>query len=140
MKDAMLKLQILMRSEMALSRIHVGRATTRMSLMVVAIVFVLLGLCMLNYSVFSMLSVSMSEAMAAFLVSLGDLLLALIIVIFARFTKTHGAEEQMAKEIRGLAYDELTSDVKSVRDDVKSVCTLLSAVVGGVSALKKKKE
>ena len=50
MSDPMLKLQVLARSELALVQLRTRRTMTRAVMFVVAVVFALLGLGMINFS------------------------------------------------------------------------------------------
>ena len=140
MTDPILKLQILARSEMALLRIQARRNAARTVLLAVALVFVLLALGMLNFAGYQALAVTQGPAIAAMLVALADGVIAIIVVIIARGAGPNTEQEKMVRDIRDLAYNELSADfdevkekVSQVTDDVRRIRSGFSAVTGGSS-------
>lgn len=121
MNDPVLKINLLVRSEMALARIQTRRAVSRFILSLIALVFVLLGLGMLNFAIYQALAVHLSPALAGLFVALINLFLAGIIFFIAGKTGTESNEEKMAQEIRDLAYAELNSDVASFKSEIGKV-------------------
>lgn len=121
MNDPVLKINLLVRSEMALARIQTRRAVSRIILSLVALVFVLLGLGMLNFSIYQAFTAHFSPAVAGLYVALINLFLAGVIFLFAGKVGAESNEEKMAQEIRDLAYNELNTDVDSLKSEVSKV-------------------
>jgi hypothetical protein len=137
MTDPILKLQILARSELALFRLQARRNATRMELFVVALVFALLALGMLNFAAYQALSVKQGPTLAALMVALGDGLLALVLVAVSRFVGANTEQEKMVRDIRDLAYTELSADFDEVKagltqvtEDVRRIRSGFSTVTG----------
>lgn len=140
MTDPILKLQILARSEMALFRIQARRNAARAVLLAVALVFVLLALGMLNFAGYQALAVNQGSAIAAMLVALADGVIAIIVIVIARSAGPNVEQEKMVRDIRDLAYNELSADfdevkekVTQVTEDVRRIRSGFSAVTGGTS-------
>ncbi|MFT5730704.1 MAG: hypothetical protein ACI8PB_004892 [Desulforhopalus sp.] len=121
MNDPVLKINLLVRSELALARIQTRRAVSRIILSLIALVFVLLGLGMFNFSIYQAFIASFSPAVAGSFVALINLFLAGVIFMFAGKIGTESNEEKMAQEIRDLVYAELNSDVTSVKSEMSKV-------------------
>jgi len=134
MNDPVLKINLLVRSEMALARIQTRRAVSRFILSLIALVFVLLGLGMLNFAIYQALAVHLSPAMAGLFVALINLFLAGIIFFIAGKTGTESNEEKMAQEIRDLAYAELNSDVASVKSEIGKVSGDIKKIRAGFNS------
>lgn len=134
MTDPVLKLQILARAEMALARIHTRRAANKGAYFAVALVLVLLGLGMLNFASYLALLVKFSPAAAALLVALADLLVAVIIIVIAKRVGVNGEEERMAREIRELAYNELSTDVDAAKAEFVKVGADVRRIQSGFSS------
>jgi len=142
MTDPILKLQILARSEMALLKLQAQRNASRTGLLVVALVFMLLTLAMLNFAGYQALAETQSSALAALLVAVIDGVIALIIVLISRSAGPNQDQEKMVRDIRDLAYNELSADfdevkakVTQVTDDVGRIRSGFSAVTGGSSGM-----
>ena len=140
MTDPIMKLKILARSEMALLRIQARRNATRTALLVVALVFVLLALGMLNFAGYQALAVNQGPAIAALLVALADGVIAIIVVVISRGAGSDTEQDKMVRDIRDLAYNELSADfdevkekVTQVTDDVRRIRSGFSTVTGGAS-------
>lgn len=134
MNDPVLKINLLVRSEMALARIQTRRAVSRFILSLVALVFVLLGLGMLNFAIYQAFAVHLSPAMAGLCVALINLLLAGVIFWVAGKTGTESNEEKMAQEIRDLAYAELNSDAASVKSEISKVSNDIKRIRAGFNS------
>jgi len=159
MSNAMLKLQILARSEMALAQLRAQRAGSRSVLFTVALVFGLLALGMLNLAGYQALTPRLGAALAALVVSVADLATAVVIVLVARHAGPDEDDEKLAREMRDLAYAELGADlervkaeIRQVTDDVRGIRSSFTSIAGGaastlgplvgllINTLKKKKE
>ncbi|NOR80533.1 MAG: hypothetical protein GQ529_06815 [Methyloprofundus sp.] len=138
MSDPMLKLQIIARSELALAQLRTRRSMSRAVLFVVALVFALLGLGMINFSAYQAMVVSYGSAQSALYVALSDMALAGIIILAAQRAGPSENEEKLARELRDYAYSELNSDINQVKSgfaeitsDVKQIRSGFSAFSGG---------
>jgi len=136
MKDPVLKLQLLARTEMALGRIQAQRAGTRITLSLIALVFVLLGLGMLNFSGYQAFVVRFSPALSGLFIALIDICVAVIIFILAGRTSGESNEEKMAKDIRDLAYSELNADVDVLKAEFARVSSDVHRIRSGFSAFR----
>jgi len=136
MKDPVLKLQLLARTEMALGRIQARRAGTRITLSLIALVFVLLGLGMLNFSGYQAFAVRFSPAFSGLFIALIDIGVAVTIFILAGRTSSESNEEKMAKDIRDLAYSELNADVDALKAEFARVSSDVHRIRSGFSAFR----
>ena len=116
--DPVLKLNLLVRSELALARIQSRRALSRFILYITALLFILLAGAMLNFSIYQAFIEKYSPAYSGIFVALINLVIAGIILFIAARVGTNSNEEKMAKEIRDLAYCELSSDVESMKKEM----------------------
>ena len=121
MSDTVMKLQILARAEIALAQIRTQRATSRTILYAVAMIFGLLALGMFNFAGFHALSPSHGPALAAFYVALGDVAIAVIVIIAAGKVGHRENDEKLATEVRDLAYAELSRDVEQVKEELGQI-------------------
>jgi len=142
MTNFFLKLQILVRAEMALLRIQARRTATRSAMFAVALVFSLLALGMLNFAGYQALVVSQGPSIAALLVALVDGVIALIVVAASRHAGPGEEQDKMIRDISDLAYKELSADVDEVKagltevtDDVRRIRDGFTAFTSGSSGL-----
>lgn len=135
MSDPALKLQLLARAEMTLAQIRARRAASRSALLSVALLFALLGLGMLNLAGYHALTPRFGTAMSAFLVSLVNLALAIGIVLVARNAGPSENEEKMAREMRDLAWKELSGDIEQVKSGFNEITSEVRRLRTGFSAV-----
>ncbi len=142
MNDPVLKLNLLVRAELALGRIQARRAGSRLILSLVALVFVLLGVGMLNFAMYQAFAQSFSPAISGLFVALINLSLAAVVFMIAGKAGNETNEEKMAQDIRNLAYSSLSSDfdgIKSefskVSDDVKRIRSGFSSITGSTGSI-----
>lgn len=128
MTDPMLKLQILARSEMTLFRLQARRNATRTVLIAVALLFTLFTLCMLNFAGYQALTEKLSPTIASMIIASINGALALIAVLISRSVGPGADQEKIIREIRDLAYNELSADF----DDVKAGLTKITEDVGRI--------
>ena len=133
MSDSSFKLQLLIRSELALMRIGADKAVTRSGYFAVAMLFVLLGLGMLNYSAYLALAERIHPSLAALIISSINIVIAAIAIILGRSAHSSDREELMAKEVRDMAYKELGKDVEEVKLKVESLTDEVKTISKGVS-------
>jgi len=139
MSDSAFKLQLLVRAEIALAKIYARRSMLRGAFIAVALVFVLMALGMLNFAAYLGLLDKYTAGIAAMLVASADVACAVVIVVIGRKAGPADTEENMAKEIRDMAYTEVSKDVEEVKlkieqltDEVKGIRTGVSTAIGTI--------
>jgi len=139
MSDSAFKLQLLVRAELALTKIYARRTMSRAVFIAVALVFILMALGMLNYAAYLSLLDKYTPGIAALLVASADVACAVVIVIIGRKAGPSESEENMAKEIRDMAYEEVSKDVEEVKlkieqltDEVKNIRAGVSTAIGTI--------
>ena len=139
MSDSTFKLQLLVRAELALAKFHARRTLFRTAVIAAAMVFLLMGLGMLNFAAYLSLLDKVSPGLAALLVAAGDALCAFVIYVIGQNAGPSEAEEKMAQEIRDMAYTEVGKDIEDIRarvdqltGDVKKISTGVSTVMGTI--------
>jgi len=137
MSDSAFKLQLLVRAELALARIYARRSMAGATSVALALLFVLMGLGMLNYAGYLALLEHYTPGMAALLVAVADAVCAVAVVVLGRRAGASAAEEKMAKQIRDLAYSEVGKDVEEIKlriaqltDEVKNISAGVSTAMG----------
>jgi len=118
MKNPVLKINLLIRAETALARVRARRTANRIILSLVALVFVLIGVAMLNFAIYQVLTVNFNPGLAGLLVSLMNLFLAGVVFLIAWKIGGESNEEKMAAEIRDLTYSEIGSDVDVLKTEI----------------------
>jgi len=139
MSDSAFKLQLLVRAELALTKIYARRSLFRAAAVAAALAFLLLGLGMLNYAAYLGLLDRYTPGVAALLVASADAACAVVIMLIGRRLGPSESEENMAKEIRDMAYREVGKDVEEVKlridqlaNEVKSIRTGVSTAMGAI--------
>ena len=135
MNDPVLKLNLLVRSEMTLARIHTRKVVSRIILSLIALVFGLLGLGMLNFSIYQVFATYYSASIAGGLVALINLLIAILLFIIAAKAGDESNEEKMAEELRDLIYSELTEDAAALKAEFAQVINDVHRIRSGFSDL-----
>ncbi len=135
MNDPILKLKLLVKTEMTLGRLHARRAASQAVLAAVALFFVLLGLGMLNFAGYQSLSVRFSPAVAALSIAILDIIIGLTVLRISTHSGSESDEEKMAQEIRDLVYSELNNDVKAVKAEFTKVTDDVYRIRSGFNAL-----
>jgi len=140
MNETMIKLRILMHAEYTLARVNLRRLVNKTILAVIAIGLLLLVVVMTNVGAYELLAESYGAAKGAFLVALGNAVLAVLTVLAGRQLKP-GPEEKMVQEIRELTLAELSADAEGIRQsfasiakDVKGIQSGFSTIGGGLGA------
>ena len=139
MSDSAFKLQLLVRAELALTKIYARRSLFRAAAVAIALGFLLVGLGMLNFAAYFGLLDKYTPGIAALLVAAADVACAVVIIIIGRKLGPSDTEENMAKEIRDMAYNEVGKDVEEVKlrieqlaDEVKSIRAGVSTAIGTI--------
>lgn len=134
MTDPVLKLRILVRSEMTLLRLQARRNAVRTQLLLVALLFALFALGMLNFAAYHALAVKKGPAFAALMIALADALLAVALVALSRGAGPNAEQEKMVRDIRDLAYSELSADFDEVKAGITQVSEDVQRIRSGFSA------
>ena len=133
MKDPINRLQTLARAEMAVAQMRANRFAARSAMASVAGIFGLLALGMVTLALFLWLKTVMSPAAAAGTVGLIDGALAVLCLLIGRNAGPSKNEEQLALEIRDMAYSELNNDIEEVKGELRVITEDLKAIRSGVS-------
>lgn len=134
MKNPVLKVNLLIRAETALARVRARRTANRIILSLVALVFVLIGVAMLNFSIYQAFTVKFSPGLASLFVSLINLFLAGVVFLIVGKIGGESNEEKMAAEIRDLAYSEIGSDVEGVKAEIGKVVDDINRIRSGFTS------
>ena len=134
MSDPMLKLQLVVRAELALAEIRARRTASRTTYLSIALVFLLLGIGMMTLALFNALKAYMSPAWAAFCVASLDLVIGLIFVLAARRAGPSENEEKLARQLREMAYTELGSDIQEIKDEFSRISGEVSRIRSGITS------
>jgi type VI protein secretion system component VasK len=127
------KMRLLAKAEVILVRLHLRRAVRQVSFVLVAALFGLMALAMLNVAFYLFLAPRIDPALAALAVAGLDTLLAVVAVVAASRLEL-GPEAEDAASIRDVASRELAADAERVRaqldDLVQDIKRIRSAVTG----------
>lgn len=135
MNDPVLKLNLLVRAELALARIQARRAGSRLILSLVGLVFVLLGVGMLNLAMYQGFTGHFSPSVSGLFVALINLVLAAVVFFIAGKAGSETNEEKMAQEIRNLAYSSLSTDLDGIKSEFSKVSDDVNRIRSGFSTL-----
>ena len=135
MNDLILKLKLLVKTEMTLGKLQARRTANQVVFSVIALFFVLLGLGMLNFAGYQSCIIIFSPALSALLIAIADILIGAVILGFAARTNNNSDEEKMAQEIREMVYSELGADVDAVKTEFTKVTDDVNRIRLGFSAL-----
>ncbi len=127
------KVRLLAKAEVILFRLHLRRAARQASLVLLAALFGLLAVAMLNVALYLFLAPRVDPALAALAVAGVDVLLAVVSVTAAGRLKL-GPEAEAAALLRDEASNELAADADRLRaqldDLVQDIKHIRSAVTG----------
>ena len=133
MSDSIFKLQLLARSELALTQIRTRRAVTRSTYIAFALVLFLLGLGMFNFAAFLALEETFSPATAALIVACTNSIVCVIVLKLSKSAGPSDNEERMAREIREMAYKEVSEDVNEVKGRLEHLASEVNSIGENVS-------
>ena len=133
MKEFVMKLRILLRAEMTLFKADAQRRANMYALTGLSIGCVLVALVFVNVGAFFYLTDSAIDSRAAFILAASNLGLAVVPFLLRRQGKP-GPEEQMVREIREMALEEVSKDVDKVAEEFAAVGAAVNQVKSGVSA------
>ena len=156
MEHLMRSLNVLWRSERLLAEYQLKQASQRIQLNALAALVAVFGLVMLSVAMFFAIVPYWGHALAALAVSGTDLLLAMVLILYARSLHPP-AEVEMVREVRNMALNDIEEEIALVESEVVAlkdgiqrllqnpvdvllpgaIGPLLGAVVRGLGAAKK---
>ncbi|MEM7138386.1 MAG: hypothetical protein AAF500_17535 [Myxococcota bacterium] len=134
MNETMLKLRIWARAEVALGKMNAKRTGARFATMAVAVGLALLAVGMVNLGAFEYLAEAHGKADAAFLLAGANGLLAALLALASQRARSR-PEEEMVREIREMAMNELAADAGLVRAELQRMTGHVRRIEDGLSAL-----
>ena len=133
MNEFVMKLRILMRAEVTLFKADAQRRANMALLGAISIGCVFVALIFVNMGLFFRLTDSDLDSRAAFILAGGNLALAVVPFLFRRQAKA-GPEEQMVREIREMAAEDVSKDLDAVAKEVADIGAGINQVRSGVAA------
>ena len=147
------------RSERLLAEYQLNQGTQRIQLNALAALVAVFGLVMLSLAAFFALAPYWGQALAALTVAGADLLLAVVLTLYARSLRPT-PEVEMVREVRNMALSDIEEDIALVEAEIVAmkdgihkfmhhpvdmllpdvIGPLLSAVVKGLGSAKKKNQ
>lgn len=156
MEHLIRSLKVLWRSERLLAEYQLNQATQRIQFNALAALVAVFGLVMLSIAAFFALVPYWGNALAALAVAGADLLLAVVLILYARSLRL-SPEVEMVREVRNMALNDIEeeldlveAEIVAVKDGVKkfmhhpvdmllpgAIGPLLNAVLKGLGSAKK---
>ena len=133
MNELIVKLRILARAEVTLFKADAQRRANMALLAAISIGCVFVALVFINVGAFFALTDSEVDSRAAFILAAANLGLAVIPFLMRR-QSAPGPEEQMVREIREMAVEEISKDVSAVTDELAGVGAGIRQLKAGVSS------
>ena len=94
---------------------------------------IFVGLVFVNAGLFFLLTESAIDSRAAFILAGGNFALAVVPFLLRKQSKA-GPSEQMVREIREMAADEISKDISAFTDEVAAVSTSIKQLKSGISS------
>jgi tetrahydromethanopterin S-methyltransferase subunit G len=129
LSDSMFKLQLLARSELALTQIRTRRAVSKSTYIAFSLVLFLLGIGMLNVAGF----LALETANSALIIACANGIGGVIVLLLSQKAGPSENEERMAKEVREMAYRELNEDVNDVKNRLENLAQEVSNIGEDIS-------
>ncbi len=133
MNELIVKLRILARAEVTLFKADAERRRNQAQLMAISIGCIFVGLVFVNTGLFFLLTDSTIDSRAAFILAGGNFALAVVPFLLRKQSKA-GPSEQMVREIRDMAADEVSKDIQGVGDEIASVGAGIKQLKSGISS------
>lgn len=135
MNNTLKKIQLLIRSEMAVAQFRIRAVVGQVAFIGAALVFLLLSIAALDISFFHYLAETKSPALSALIVGISNLLLAGLLVYIAVGFGSNNEHEAAARQIRDASYNNLTSDLESARNQVMGMSDNVKQIGKNVSKI-----
>jgi hypothetical protein len=141
MDEFLIKMRLLLKAEMILFRLQLGRIVQQAAFYIAAALLAVLAAGMLNIALYLYLAPRLDSAGAALAVAIVDIVLAVVAVVVADRLQL-GPEVDAVKALREATMVELTADAEHVKtqiadlhDDIKRIRTAVTGSLsfGGVS-------
>ena len=133
MNQLVMKLRILMRAEITLFKADAQRRANVLLLSGLSIACIVVALAFVNVGIFFALTNSAIDSRAAFILAAGNLVVAAVPYLIGKLIKP-GSEEQLVRDIREMALEELSKDVEGVTQEFASIGSTLQQMKSGVSS------
>ena len=134
MNELIVQLKILARAEVTLFKADAQRRTNQAMLAAISIGCVFVGLVFVNLGLFFVLTDAELDSRAAFILAGGNFGLALIPFLLRRNAKA-SPEEQMVREIREMAAEQVSQEFTAIADEVAAVGSGIRQVRSGLASL-----
>ncbi len=132
MSDKLFKLQLLARAELTLKEIVARRAAARAVHLGIALVIALLALGMLNLAGFLALQAYLSPAGSALTMAAANGLGVALVLWLGRRAGPSEGEEELAHEIREMAYQQVSEDIDEVKEKLERVVGEVNQIGEGI--------
>ncbi len=141
MDEFLIKMRLLLKSEMILFRLQLRRTVQQAAFYIAAVFLALLAAVMLNIALYLYFAPRLDNASAALAVAAVDIVLAVVAVVVASHLRL-GPEVDTVKALREAVIAELTADAERVKtqiaelhDDIKWIRTAVTGFLscGGVN-------
>jgi predicted PurR-regulated permease PerM len=133
MNELIVKLRILARAEVTLFKADADRRRNQAQLMAISIGCIFVGLVFVNTGLFFLLTDSTIDSRAAFILAGGNFALAVVPFLLRKQSKA-GPSEQMVREIREMAADEISRDIGAFTDEITAVGASIKQLKSGISS------
>lgn len=134
MNELIVQLKILARAEVTLFKADAQRRTNQAMLAAISIGCVFVGLVFVNMGLFFVLTDAELDSRAAFILAGGNFGLALIPFLLRRNAKA-SPEEQMVREIREMAAEQVSQEFTAIANEVAAVGSGIRQVRSGLASL-----
>ena len=134
-KDLDAKVRLLIKSEKALLNLEIRKKSRQAVWVAMAILAMLMGLIILNFSAYLYLSTHYSDLAAALILSGLNFLVGLLFVFIA-LRQTRGPEAKPIEEIRDYAWEQISADVDELKQSVTDFKESVKNVKESVSSLR----
>ena len=128
------KVQLLLRSEKALFKLEMQRRSRQLILVIIATIAILAAVVMINVSSYLYLSETLTPLRSAMILSVSNVLLALLMLWLASRQEL-GKEAEAMHEIRNFAMEELSEELGEIEQEAAEIRAGFSEVSKGVSSL-----
>ena len=135
MSDAMMKMQVLTRAELALAQIRLQRSLRQAAWLAMAGLVGLVSLAMMDVAIYHALTPWRGPALAALAIAVLNGVLAAMFVAVAKRIAANVTEERLAQQMRDLVAAELNNDVEQVRAELAEVSQAARKVRSGLTAV-----
>jgi len=120
MQTVVRNFRVLWRAERLMAEMRLRVLVNQMGLLAVAALIAMFALAMANFAAYLFLAPRTGPVGAALLVALGDIVIAVILVVVARGLRP-GPEIAMVEEVRDMALEELEAEAEAVQGELREL-------------------